>query len=63
MSANNMSIDKRSLILKSTEKPKKPHNMSYDQIEATFNGKFVSRKRNPTIKPKIRYKTHQNEVD
>ena len=37
--------------------------MSYDQIEASFNGKFVSRKRNPTIKPKIRYKTHQNEVD
>lgn len=58
-----MSIDKRSLILKSTEKPKKHHNMSYDQIEASFNGKFVSRKRNPTIKPKIRYKTHQNEVD
>ena len=58
-----MSIDKKSMILKSTEKPKKPHNMSYDQIEATLNGKFVSRKRNPTIKPKIRYKTHQSEVE
>ncbi len=57
---NYHSLDKKSLILKNKNKSIYP---SIENLENPFGGKFLVGRKNPQLKPNLRYKTNQNDVE